>query len=159
MWGYDGQPSVAIALMMAAYTFVRPGELRHAELDEFDPDLAIWTIPDHKMKMGREHRVPVGTQAMKLLKDLYPISGNGKYLFPSIRSNERPMSENTVNAAPRRLGYDKTQMTGQAFAPWLALCSTKAANSFPMQSSGNWPMSRAMMSDALICAASIGASA
>lgn len=89
--GFAG--SASTALRSRGYTFVRPGELRHAEWDEFDPDLAIWTIPGHKMKMGREHRVPLCTQAMKLLEDLYPISGNGKYLFPSIRSNERPMSD------------------------------------------------------------------
>lgn len=115
VWGYDGQPSVTIALKVAAYTFVRPGELRHAEWDEFDPDLAIWTIPGSKMKMGREHRVPLSTQVMELLEELYPISGHSKFLFPSIRSNARPMSENTVNAALRRLGYDKTQMTGHGF--------------------------------------------
>lgn len=115
MWGYEGQPAVEIALKVGAYTFVRPGELRHAEWSEFDPDLAIWTIPGSKMKMGREHRVPLSTQVMDLLEALYPITGNSKYLFPSIRDPKRPMSENTVNAALRRLGYDKTQMTGHGF--------------------------------------------
>jgi len=115
IWGYEGQPAVEIALKVGIHTFVRPGELRHAEWSEFDPDLAIWTIPAEKMKMGREHRVPLSTQVMDLLEALYPVTSHSKYLFPSIRDPRRPMSENTVNAALRRLGYDKTQVTGHGF--------------------------------------------
>lgn len=115
LWGYEGQPAVEIALKVGIYTFVRPGELRHAEWTEFDPDLAIWTIPAAKMKMGREHRVPLSTQVMDLIEALHPLTGHSKYLFPSIRDLRRPMSENTVNGALRRLGYDKTQMTGHGF--------------------------------------------
>lgn len=73
------------------------------------------------MKMGREHKVPLSKQVLDLLERLYAITGNSRYLFPSVRTNDRPISENTVNAALRRLGYDKTEMTGHGFR---ALAST-----------------------------------
>lgn len=113
--GYLGQPTVAIALRLAPHLFVRPGELRCAEWAEFDLDAAVWKIPGEKMKMGRPHRVPLSRQVLALLEDLAPISGRSKLLFPSVRSNDRAISENTINAALRRLGYDKTEMTGHCF--------------------------------------------
>lgn len=119
--GYEGQPAVEYALKIAPHVFVRPGELRNAEWDEFDAEEAVWTIPASKMKMGREHKVPLSKQVLDLLERLYAVTGNSRYLFPSVRSNDRPISENTVNAALRRLGYDKTEMTGHGFR---ALAST-----------------------------------
>lgn len=119
--GYEGQPAVEYALKIAPHVFVRPGELRNAEWDEFDADEAVWTIPASKMKMGREHKVPLSRQILDLLERLYAITGDSRYLFPSVRTNDRPISENTVNAALRRLGYDKTEMTGHGFR---ALAST-----------------------------------
>lgn len=119
--GYEGQPAVEYALKIAPHVFVRPGELRNAEWDELDADEAVWTIPASKMKMGREHKVPLSKQVLDLLERLYAITGNSRYLFPSVRSNDRPISENTVNAALRRLGYNKTEMTGHGFR---ALAST-----------------------------------
>ncbi|HLY88578.1 MAG TPA: integrase arm-type DNA-binding domain-containing protein [Acetobacteraceae bacterium] len=112
---YRGQPTVAIALRLAPHLFVRPGELRSAEWAEFDLAAAVWTIPGDKMKMGRSHKVPLSRQVQALLKDLAPISGRSKFLFPGIRSNDRAISENTINAALRRLGYGKTEMTGHGF--------------------------------------------
>src|SRR6516165_4230851 len=103
--GFDGQPTTRAALRLAAYVFVRPGELRHAEWNEFDLDAAIWSIPAEKMKMRRPHRVPLARQPLAILRELQEITGNGRWLFPSIRTFTRPISENTLNAALRRLGY------------------------------------------------------
>ena len=112
---YDGQPAVGIALRMAPHVFVRPGELRYAEWTEFDLNAGIWTIPAEKMKMGRPHKVPLSRQVLALLGELRTLNSGSRFLFPSIRSNERPMSDNTINAALRRLGYDKSEMTGHGF--------------------------------------------
>lgn len=113
--GYEGQPAIGLALRMAPHVFVRPGELRAAEWAEFDLSANVWTIPGEKMKMGRSHRVPLSKQVRALLGELREMSGRSKLLFPSVRSDERPISDNTINAALRRLGYDKTQMTGHGF--------------------------------------------
>lgn len=115
MAGYDGQPTVRLALMLAPHLFARPGELRMAEWSEFDIGEAVWTIPAHKTKMRRIHGVPLSRQSLVLLQQLRPLSGETKFLFPSIRSNDRPISDNTLNAALRRLGYDKTEMTTHGF--------------------------------------------
>lgn len=112
---YSGSFVVQCALKFAPLTFVRPGELRHAEWIEIDIDKAIWKIPAEKMKMGRVHIVPLSKQAVKILNDLKPLTGHGRYVFPSIRTTVRPMSENTVNAALRMLGYEKSVMCGHGF--------------------------------------------
>lgn len=103
--GYEGSPVTQIALQLSALLFVRPGELRHAEWTEFDMDAAVWRIPGEKMKGRLEHVVPLSKQALALLELAHGLTGDGKYVFPSIRTPARPMSENTVNAALRRLGY------------------------------------------------------
>ena len=113
--GYMGEFVTRCALQLAALTFVRPGELRYAEWSEFDLDAAQWRIPGSKMKMGRDHIVPLSRQAVDVLRDLEPLTGQGRYVFPSIRSKQRPMSENTVNGALRRLGYTREEMTGHGF--------------------------------------------
>lgn len=113
--GYEGSLVTRCALQLASLTFVRPGELRHAEWSEIDLDKAEWRIPPEKMKMRTLHIVPLSTQALAVLKEIKPLTGRGKYVFPGIRTNRRPMSENTVNAALRRLGYTKEEMTGHGF--------------------------------------------
>jgi integrase len=110
---YDGLPLTKAALKLAPLVFVRPGELRRAEWAEFDLERAEWRIPAAKMKMRRPHRIPLSKQALAIIHDLQPFSGGGQWLFPSVRSTSRPMSENTLNAALRRLGYSKEQMTHQ----------------------------------------------
>jgi len=112
---YEGNFPTKCALKLAPLVFVRPGELRHAEWMEIDFELAEWRIPAKKMKMKQKHIVPLSNQAVAVLKELHPLTGHGKYLFPSIRSGSRPMSENTVNGALRRLGYTKEEMTGHGF--------------------------------------------
>lgn len=113
--GYDGFFIVRCALRLAPLFFVRPGELRHAEWSEFDLDEASWNIPGSKMKMKEAHLVPLSSQAVEILKELQPLTGSSRFLFPSARSFSRPMSENTVNAALRRMGYTKDVMTGHGF--------------------------------------------
>jgi len=113
---YDGQPATKAALRLAPLLFVRPGELRHAEWIEIDLVDAIWTIPAAKMKMRRPHYVPLARQSVAVIRDLRAItSDNCRWLFPSIRSIERPMSETTMNASLRRLGYSKNEMTPHGF--------------------------------------------
>ena len=118
--GYDGQLVVRHALRLAPHVFTRPGELRLAEWREFDFDEGVWTIPAAKTKMRRPHRVPLSRQALSILEELRVISGKGAPLFPSALSASRPISDNTLNAALRRLGYDKTQMTAHGFRAMAA---------------------------------------
>jgi integrase len=111
---YNGFPAAVAALKLAPMLFVRPGELRAAEWSEIDLEVAEWRIPAAKMKMKLEHLVPLCTQAVDILRALYPITGDGRYVFPSLRS-KACMSENTINAALRGMGYSKDVMTGHGF--------------------------------------------
>jgi integrase len=113
--GYTGHPYAAAALKLAPLVFVRPGMLRSMEWAEIDLAAAEWRVPAAKMKMGVEHLVPLATQAVEILRAMERLTGAGRYVFPSIRTADRCMSENTVNAALRGLGYDNTQMTGHGF--------------------------------------------
>jgi integrase len=112
---YQGFFITRIALQIAPLVFVRPGELRHAEWVEIQLDSAEWRIPAAKMKMKRDHIVPLSTQVVTIFEEIQPLTGNGRYVFPSSLPTGRPMSENTVNAALRRLGYTKEEMTGHGF--------------------------------------------
>lgn len=125
---YDGADLTRAALQLAALTFVRPGELRAARWDEFAFDLAEsslgakpqhpepqWRIPAERMKMRHQHLVPLSVQAVAILRGLHGITGPDGYLFPSVRSKNRCMSENTVNAALRNMGYGQDEMTGHGF--------------------------------------------
>ena len=113
--GYQGGFVVKCALRLAPLLFVRPGELRHAEWTEINLDESVWNIPAHKMKMKEPHLVPLSNQAVSILTELKELTGDGMYVFPSGRSVARPMSENTVNAALRYLGYSGEIMTGHGF--------------------------------------------
>jgi integrase len=113
--GYRGSFVTKCALQLAPLLFVRPGELRRAEWSEVNLENAEWRIPREKMKMRAVHIVPLCVQAVKILRDLCALTGDKKYLFPGVRTPSRPMSENTVNGALRRLGYGKEEMTGHGF--------------------------------------------
>lgn len=120
--GYQGTPAVKCALRLAPMLFQRPGELRAAEWSEFNLDAATWEIPGDRMKRTKEgkasggaHIVPLSTQAVAILRELHALTGKGRYLFPSIRSTSRPISDNTINAALRRLGFDGDTMTHHGF--------------------------------------------
>lgn len=111
--GYQGSPVVTAALRLAPLVFVRPGELRQARWADIELDAALWRFT--ASKTGQGHIVPLATQAVAILRELQPLTGRGVFVFPSARGKGRPMSENTVNAALRRLGYDTDMMTGHGF--------------------------------------------
>jgi len=127
--GYEGQPITKFAMQLAPHVFVRPGELRHAEWSEIDLEGALWTIPAGKTKMRKEHVVPLSRQAIAILKDVQPLTGPSGYVFPSVRTRRRPMSDNTINAGLRRLGYATDEMTAHGFR---AMASTL------LNESGKW---------------------
>jgi integrase len=127
--GYEGQGVTRFAMQLAPHVFVRPGELRHAEWSEIDLSAALWTIPAGKMKMRKAHHVPLSLQAVELFKQAYAVTGPSGYSFPSIRTRLRPMSENTINGALRRLGYTSDEMTAHGFR---AMASTL------LNESGKW---------------------
>ena len=112
---YTGSFVVRCALRLAPLVFLRPGELRKGEWSEIDFDKAEWRIPAERMKMNEQHLVPLSTQALAILRELHPLTGSGKYLFPGRGSVAIPMSENTLNAALRYLGFEKTEMTSHGF--------------------------------------------
>ena len=112
---YSGGFVVACALKLAPLLFVRPGEQRHAEWTEIDLDAGEWRIPAAKMKMRADHFVPLSSQAVAILRDLHALTGRGRYVFPSPRTSDRPMSENALTAALRALGYDGDTMTAHGF--------------------------------------------
>lgn len=120
--GYHGQPITRTALLLSALLFQRPGNIRQMEWSELDLGGGMWTIPSMKMKRkkqekanGRPHLVPLAQQAVAALTDLQPLTGKGRYVFPAVVSNKRPMSENTVRVALRRLGFDNETMTPHGF--------------------------------------------
>jgi integrase len=113
--GYSGSPVTRAALLLSPLVFQRPGELRAMEWAELDLDAAEWRIPAEKMKMRVAHIVPLSAQAVAILRELQPLTGRSAYVFPGARSNKRPMSNNTVNAALRRVGYTGEQMTAHGF--------------------------------------------
>ena len=123
--GYSGQFVTRCALQLAALVMLRPGELVNADWSEIDFENALWTIPIKRMKARTHikeanlssHYVPLSKQALHILQELYPLTGakRGGYIFPGIRSRTQPLSNNTINAALRNLGYDKTEMTGHGF--------------------------------------------
>ena len=112
---YQGHAYAVAALKLSPLVFVRPGELRAAEWAEIDLDNAEWRIPGSKMKMKLDHLVPLSTQAVEILRGVHEMTGHGKFVFPSIRTGERCLSENTINAALRGMGYSKTVMTAHGF--------------------------------------------
>lgn len=115
IFDYKGHPYTVAALKLSPLMFVRPGELRHAEWTEIDLEAAEWRIPGSKMKMKVDHLVPLSTQAVEVLRTMHLLTGHGKYVFPSLLTGERPMSENTVNTALRRMGYSADVHTAHGF--------------------------------------------
>ena len=112
---YSGQPVTTLALRFTAHVFQRPGEVRQAEWSEIDFDKAIWTIPAARMKQRQAHRVPLSVQAIAVLREAQGLSGDGRYVFPKLGSPLKPMCENAINQALRRMGYGKDDMTAHGF--------------------------------------------
>ena len=127
--GYDGQPMTQLALQLAPHVFVRPGELRQAEWSEIDLDAAVWKISASKMKMRQPHIVPLSRQAIEIFRAVQALTASHRYVFASLYPGNRPMSENTINAALRRLGYSGDEMTAHGFR---AMASTL------LNESGKW---------------------
>lgn len=127
--GYDGQPMTQLALKLAPHVFVRPGELRQAEWEEIDLEAGVWKIAASKMKMRQPHMVPLSRQAIAILQAAQALTGRHRYVFASLYPGKRPMSENTINAALRRLGYSGDEMTAHGFR---AMASTL------LNESGKW---------------------
>ncbi|AYJ87452.1 DUF4102 domain-containing protein [Sphingomonas paeninsulae] len=117
---FQGFGTTRIALNLLAHVFVRPGELRFAEWKDFDFDKALWTIPAHKTKMRRPHSIPLSRQALAILGLIEHDATYSNFLFPSLRSVKKPMSENTINAALRRMGYAQDEVTGHGFRAMAA---------------------------------------
>jgi len=113
--GYQGDMITRCALRLSALCFCRPGEIRHAEWSEINWIKQEWLVPAEKMKMRRDHTIPLADQAIKVLQEIHPLTGKGKYIFPSLRTGSRPMSNNTVLAALRRMGFSKEEMTPHGF--------------------------------------------
>lgn len=112
---YQCQPLTLLALQLTPHVFVRPGELRRAEWAEFDLDQAVWIIPAEKMKMQEPHRVPLSRQSVEILEKAKCLSSAQRYVFSSLYPGTRPMSENTINTALRRMGYTGHEMTAHGF--------------------------------------------
>ncbi len=113
--GYEGDITTKCALRLTPYVMLRPGELRSAEWSEIDLEKKQWKIPHTKMKMPRPHIVPLANKVIEIFKIMQPITGDEKYVFPSVRSKDRPMSENTITAALRRMGFTKEEITAHGF--------------------------------------------
>lgn len=120
MGGYTGQTVTRMALRLSPHLFVRPGELRQAEWSEIDVDKAVWSIPATRMKMRRAHRVPLSRQVLKMIEELREATGHRQHLFPCMGHPRKPMSENGVNQALRRLGYKNGEMTAHGFRAMAA---------------------------------------
>lgn len=127
--GYSGQPVTRFALALSPHVFVRPGELRQAEWTEFDFDAAVWRIPPARMRARREHVVPLSRQSLAILAEARGLTGGGRLVFLAMGKHDRPMSENTVNVAQRRMGFDQGVMTAHGFR---AMASTL------LNESGHW---------------------
>ncbi len=126
---YTGNPITRLALQITPHVFVRPGELRHAEWSEFDLEAAVWRIPAGKMKARRAHSVPLSPQVVALLGELRAVTGGDGYVFPALYSPRRPMSENTINVALRRMGFGKDEAPAHGF---------RATASTLLNESGKW---------------------
>jgi len=127
--GYSGQPITKLALQFTSHVFQRPGEVRRAEWIEVDFDKAVWTIPAARMKQRQPHRVPLSLQALAILREAAELSGGGPYIFPKLGSPPKPMSENAINGALRRMGYGPDDMTAHGF---------RSAASSLLNESGKW---------------------
>lgn len=127
--GYSGLPVTRLALALSPHVFVRPGELRQAEWNEIDIEAAVWRIPAARMKKRREHTVPLSRQALAILGELRAVTGHNRLVFPALGKPDKPLSENTVTGALRRMGFDASEMTAHGFR---AMASTL------LNESGKW---------------------
>jgi integrase len=126
---FSGYPVTKLALRIAPHVFVRPGELRHAEWSEINLADAVWNIPANRMKARRPHAVPISSQVISLFEELHELTGPEGFVFPAFNTSRRPMSENTLNAAFRRLGFSKDEVTAHGL---------RSTASTLLNESGHW---------------------
>lgn len=138
IWGYEGQPLTRAALKLSALLFQRPGNMRQMEWKEVDLEASLWSIPASKMKRsvqgkvsGRPHLVPLASQSIAILHELEPLTARGRYVFPSLLGGERPMSENTLRGALRRMGYSNDDMTPHGFRAMARTIMVEQLNVHP----------------------------
>jgi integrase len=112
---YDGWPTIKAALLLVAYTMTRPGDVRLMRRPEVDRENRVWRIPAERMKMRRPHDVPLSRQSLAVLDEVWPLSEGYDLVLPSIRSPARPLSDNAMNSALRRMGYEKNEATAHGF--------------------------------------------
>jgi integrase len=112
---YDGWHTLRAAMLLLALTMTRPGDVRRMRRSEIDFEKAVWRIPAERMKMRRPHDVPLSRQALAILREVWGLSDYGELVFPSIRSLRKPLSDNAMNSALRRMGFDKNEMTAHGF--------------------------------------------
>lgn len=129
--GYAGQPVTRYALALSPHVFVRPGELRQAEWCEVDVDAAVWRIPAWRMKARREHVVPLSRQSLAILAALREITGGKRLIFPALGKRDRPMSENIVTGALRRMGFGPDEMTTHGFRAMASTLLTESGHWSP----------------------------
>lgn len=129
IWSYGGQPTTTAALKLMALLYPRPGELRQAHWSEFDLEQKVWTIPSERAKMRREHKKPLNAASIEILVGLHKLTGQETLVFPAIGSRMKPISENTMNQALRRMGFDQNQQTAHGF---------RASASTMLNESGKW---------------------
>jgi integrase len=129
IWSYGGQPTTIAALKLMALLYPRPGELRQAHWSEFDLEQRVWTIPPERAKMRREQKKPLNGASMEVLFELHQLTGHETLAFPAIGVRMRPISENTMNQALRRMGFDQAQQTAHGF---------RATASTMLNESGKW---------------------
>lgn len=113
--GYQGRPETLHALRIAPHVFLRPGELRQAKWSEIDFAEKVWRVPAERMKMKQAHAVPLSRQVLYLLQDLRSLARESEFLFPALHTTKRPLSDNTLNVALRRLGFEHDEMTSHGF--------------------------------------------
>lgn len=113
--GYTGRPETLHALRIAPHVFLRPGELRQAKWSEIDFAEKVWRVPAKRMKMKQPHAVPLSRQVLYLLQNLRSLARDSEYLFPALHTTKRPLSDNTLNVALRRLGFEHDEMTSHGF--------------------------------------------
>lgn len=112
---YDGQETTRLAILVGIHTFVRPGELHSAEWDHVDREKALWRIPGSKMKMDRDHIVPLSTQVVGFFDSLWRLTGSGRWVFPAVHGGNETISPSTINTALRRMDYSSDELVGHGF--------------------------------------------
>lgn len=154
--GYQGRPETLHALRIAPHVFLRPGELRQVKWSEIDFAEKVWRVPAERMKMKQAHAVPLSRQVLYLLQDLRSLARESEFLFPALHTTKRPLSDNTLNVALCRLGFEHDEMTSHGFRAMASTLLNESGSGIPTPLSARWPMARRTRFARLTIAALIG---